>query len=97
MHPTRSQCKHLGGIGHNLKPIIFIGDKGLTESVYRDLDNALEHHEILKIRIRVDNRKKRDELLEKIVERSMATLLQKIGNIALLYRQSKDQKLELPK
>ena len=97
MKPSKSQCKYLRRKGHDLKPIIFIGGSGLTDNVFSELDGALEHHELLKVRVRVGDRDKRNALLDKLLKRSAATLLQRTGNVALLYRKAKESKLILPK
>ena len=67
-----------------------MGGKGLTESLLAELDLALEHHELVKVRLAADDRKARDELVEALVERSNARLVQRIGNIACLYRRHPD-------
>ncbi len=97
MKLNRSQCKYLRTKGHDLKPIIFVGGSGLTDNVFSELDRALEYHELLKIRVRVGDRDKRDALLEKILQRSASILLQRTGNVALLYRKAANPKLILPK
>ena len=97
MKLSKSQCKYLRRKGHDLKTIIFVGGSGLTDNVFSELDGALEHHELLKIRVRVGDRDKRDALLDKLLKRSAATLLQRTGNVALLYRKAKEPKLILPK
>jgi len=97
MKPSKSQCKYLRSKGHDLKPIILVGGSGLTTNVFRELDGALEHHELLKVRVRVGDRDKRDALLDKLLERSAATLVQRTGNVALLYRKAKKPKLMLSK
>ena len=90
------QRKYLRGLGHELKPIVFVGNPGITDNVLAELDVALEHHELIKVRLRVGDRARRDVMLGELVDRSRATLLQRIGNIALLYREAEEAKLVLP-
>ena len=96
MSLTEAQSKHLRGLGHALKPIVFISTSGLTDAVLAELDGALAHHELVKVRIRVGDRKERDALLEQLVEQTEAHLIQRIGNVALLYREAEEPKIKLP-
>lgn len=96
MNLTESQRKHLRRLGHALKPVVMIGHAGLTDSVAAEIDVALEHHELIKIRVRVGDRTQRDRVMDGIVERLRAELIQRIGNMALLYRPAEEPKLDLP-
>jgi len=96
MSLRRAQCKHLRRLGCALKPVVLIGAGGLSESVLAELDNALAHHELIKVRVRVGDRGRRDEVLAQLVTRSGATLVQRIGNVALLYRAAEEPKIHLP-
>jgi len=96
MKLTESQRKHLRRLGHALKPVVMIGNAGLTDSVATEIDAALEHHELIKIRVRVGDRAQRDRVMNGVVERLLAELVQRIGNMALLYRPAEEPKLTLP-
>ena len=92
-----SQLKYLRGLGHRLKPVVFLGDKGLTDAVVAELDTALGHHELLKVRVRAGDREARDTLIGELCARSSAELVQRIGNVALVYRENPEQrKIRLP-
>jgi len=96
MSLTESQCKHLRGLGHHLKPLVLIGSAGLSEGVLAEIDSSLEHHELIKIRVRSGGRKERDELIAELATRAGAQLIQRIGNVALIYRQAEDPKIAIP-
>ena len=96
MNLTENQRKHLRGLGHALKPVVMIGNAGLTDSVAAEIDAALEHHELIKVRVRVGDRKERDQVVDGVVVRLRAALIQRIGNMALLYRPAEEPKLVLP-
>ncbi|NIW25259.1 MAG: ribosome assembly RNA-binding protein YhbY [Gammaproteobacteria bacterium] len=96
MKLTENQRKHLRRLGHALKPVVMIGNAGLTDAVAAEIDAALEHHELIKIRVRVGDRTKRDDVMDGVVERLSAELVQRIGNMALLYRPAEEPKLALP-
>ena len=92
MELSEAQKKHLRGLGHALKPLIMIGDAGLTESLYTEYDSTLSHHELIKVRVRVGDRDARDEIICSLCERSGGTLVQRVGNMALLYRENPDKR-----
>ena len=87
---TERQRKTLRGLGHKLHPIVRIGDRGLTEAVLNELEQALAHHELLKVSIRAGDRDTRDELIEAMCSHTGATLVQRIGNVALVFRRNPD-------
>ena len=91
---TESNKKFLRGLGHQLKPLIIVGDAGLSDSLLAEYETTLQHHELIKVRVRVGDRALRDEIIEKLCSKSSATLVQRIGNVALLYRQNLNKKPE---
>lgn len=98
MDLTERQKKFLRREAHNMKPVVTVGDKGLTDALTKELGGALEHHELLKIKVRVGDRAARDELIHELCSACSATLISRVGNIATLYRQNrKNPKLQLPK
>ena len=93
---SESQSKHLRRLGHALKPVVMIGAGGASAAVLAELDQALEHHELVKIKIRAADREARDTLLDAIVAAAHATLVQRIGHVALIYRAAQKPKIVLP-
>ena len=83
---SSQQVRKLRGYAHSLKVIVTVGNNGLTESVQNEIDNALEQHELLKIRVNAGDRDERDEMINSICEKSGAQLIQRIGHVASLYR-----------
>lgn len=94
MKLSEPQKKHLRGLGHPLKPLIMVGDSGLSESLLAEFESTLKHHELIKVRVRVGDRTARDEIIEKLCSDSAANLIQRVGNVALLYRPNLNKKLE---
>ncbi len=93
-----SQKKYLRGLGHALKPTITVGDKGLTESLLAEYESTLMHHELIKVKVRIGDRSTRDEMIRELCSSSSAELIQRIGNVALLYRENpENNKIRLPK
>ena len=94
---TTNQKKYLRGIAHGLNPMIIIGANGVTESLMAELDSTLEHHEILKIKMASADRDDRKQIVDYILEQTGALLVQTIGKICVIYRQSEESELPLPK
>ncbi|MBK8816455.1 MAG: ribosome assembly RNA-binding protein YhbY [Methylococcaceae bacterium] len=77
--------KKLRSQAHGLKPVIMIGQAGVTEGVLAETEIALDHHELIKVKIRAE-RDERNTMCEKICTATKANLIQMIGQIAVLYR-----------
>lgn len=92
MELTDAQKKRLKGLAHALHPIVLIGQNGLKDTILVEIDQALEYHQLVKIKINAGDRDLRDQILEKILEHtSEAILIQKIGNTAVLYQRNPDR------
>lgn len=94
MRLSEPQKKFLRGLGHQLKPLVTIGEAGLSDSVLSEYESTLDHHELMKIRVRIGDRVARDEIIRKLCSESSATLVQRIGNVALFYRPNLNKKAE---
>lgn len=95
---TSSQIRYLRGLAHPLKPVLLLGGKGVTAGVLKELEQALDDHELIKVRLTGDDRAARTADLAKLVESSRAEAIQAIGHIAVLYRRNQDQpRIALPK
>lgn len=92
MKLSESQKKFLRGRGHQLKPLIMVGDAGLSESLLTEFESTLAHHELVKVKIRAADRAARDEMIRKLCTSYSATLLQRVGNVALVYRANPKKK-----
>lgn len=79
------QKKKLKSQAHNLKPVVMIGQAGLTTSVLAEIELALNSHELIKIKIRAE-RDERQQISEQICSETLAELIQTIGQIIVLYR-----------
>lgn len=85
MPMTENQKKHLRGLGHALKPVVTTGEAGLTPAVLAEIRGGLAHHELMKVRVRGQERGERDALLQRICRETGAELVQRIGHVALLW------------
>jgi len=86
---TEPQKKHLRRLGHALHPIVLIGRQGLTDSVAAEMRRALDDHELVKIRARVDSRENRDGIFAELAGLTSSEFLFRIGNVGLFYKQNK--------
>lgn len=92
---TEKQKRHLRGIGHGLKPVVIVGDAGVTEPLLAELDRSLEHHELLKVRVNAGDREERDGMIRELCEATGSELVQRIGHVILLYRPAAEPRLAL--
>lgn len=88
---TQAQKKYLRGLAHSKKPVVMIGQNGIGPGVIQELDGALTAHELIKVSVRVGDRDARNELLAELVKQCNGELVQRIGNVAALYRRHKDK------
>jgi RNA-binding protein len=83
---TEKQKRWLKSQVHHLKPVVLVGQAGLTDAVLAELNLALDHHELLKVRVAAGDRDQRDEVIGQMAQESRATLVSRVGNVAALYR-----------
>ena len=88
---TDAQRKHLRRLGHDLDPVVLIGNNGLGPNLVAEMDQALTHHELVKVRARVGDRDLRDELLAELAATTRSELVQRIGHVALYYRRNPEE------
>lgn len=81
------QKKKLKAQAHALNPVVIIGQAGLTEAVLKEINVALDAHELIKIKIRAE-RDERAVISAQICAETKAELIQSIGQIAVVYRQN---------
>ena len=84
-------------MAHSLKPVVLLGGNGLTEGVMAEIDAALAHHELIKVRGPSEDREEKNLIMDAIVRESGAVKVQTIGHMLVLYKQSEEKKIELPK
>ncbi|MEN1728490.1 MAG: YhbY family RNA-binding protein [Pseudomonadota bacterium] len=94
---SNNQKKYLRGLTHTLDPVVMVADKGLSDNVMAEIELALDHHELIKIKLRGD-RDQRKAWIEEISEKTEGLLVHQIGQVACFYRQHpKKPKLALPR
>lgn len=89
MSLSPEQRREYRAIAHNLKPVIIVGDKGLSEGLQDELERALSDHELIKIKVASTDREARQEAIQALCDTSGAELVQTIGKIAVILRRAK--------
>lgn len=97
MSLNKKQINYLKGLAHNLKPVVLLGSNGLTEGVIAEIDTSLDHHELIKIKIPTDDREVKHLIVDAIVRETNGLKVQVIGKTLILYRQSEEKKIHIPK
>ncbi|CAM3743284.1 ribosome assembly RNA-binding protein YhbY [Avibacterium gallinarum] len=97
MQLSTKQKQFLKGLAHHLSPVVMLGGNGLTEGVIAEIDNALNHHELIKVKIAGADRETKQLIIDAIVRETQAAAVQTIGHILVLYRPSEEHKISLPK
>lgn len=85
MQLTEKQRRHLKGLAHPLKPVILMGNAGLTAAVVAETRRALSDHELIKVRLPGLERTERDVALKLLAEQTGSVMVTRIGHVAVLY------------
>ncbi len=85
---TSEQIRYLRGLTHPLQPVVTVADKGLNENVMIEIESALQHHELVKIKLRAD-RDTRTAWINKISQQCSAEKIHAMGQVACFFRRNK--------
>ena len=94
---NKKQIQYLKGLAHSLKPVVLLGNNGLTEAVVAEIDFALNHHELIKVKIPMDDRETKALIVEAICRETKSTKVQVIGKTLVVFRQGEEKKIRVPK
>lgn len=83
---TSAHRRTLAATAHAIRPIVMIGNEGLSESVMRELDIGLKSHQLIKVKVFAGEREARNGLMNEICQRLAAAPVQHIGKILVIYR-----------
>jgi len=93
---TGKQKQFLRAAAHKLKPVIMVGNGGVSDSVVAEFATTIAHHELIKAKIAAGDHTERDQLIATLAQRGEAEVVQVIGRIAVFYRRAETPKLVLP-
>lgn len=88
---SSSERKRLKGLAHHLDPVVQIGRSELTDSVVAEAERAIASHELMKVRIDIDDRHQRSGIADELASRLEAAHVDSIGRIAILWRRKGDE------
>ncbi len=89
---TRDFLKELRGQAHGLSPVVMVGQSGLSDGVLAAIEDALEAHELIKVKMLDDDRDQRAAWIEQILEVSGAAKVLAVGKMLSIYRKRKPKK-----
>ncbi|MDR7192989.1 RNA-binding protein [Luteimonas terrae] len=89
---TAAQTRFLRGQAHGIKAMLQVGGKGISEALIAEINAALEHHELIKVKVGATDRDVRDAMITDLAARTDSALVQRIGHVAVLYRQSTERR-----
>lgn len=93
---SNPQRRYLRGLTHALKPVVIVAEKGLSDNVQAEIELALEHHELIKVKLRAE-REQRTLWTEQISSTLGAELVHQVGQVACYYRRHPNKpKIALP-
>ena len=91
------QKRHLRSLGHALEPVLQIGKSGVTDAVIRAIDDALGHHELVKVRLGAECDEERRGLGARLASATRSELAQLLGRTLLVYRAHPEKpRIKLP-
>lgn len=85
---TQKQKRQLKALAHHLKPVVMVGQHGLSDGVFNELESALDAHELIKVRLSGADRAERQAMQQVICAKTGAHLIQQIGHIAVYFRRN---------
>jgi RNA-binding protein len=93
---TPAQRQYLKGLAHSRQPVVMIGNQGLTAAVLKEVERALDAHELIKIKAGTDEPETRRAWLEEICATTGAAPVQQIGKVLVIYRAANKPVIVLP-
>ena len=94
---TGKQKRHLRALGHKLKPLVLIGKKEIEETLVTEVNAALDHHELIKVKLLESCMLDRNAASEMLASACNAEIAQILGKTFLLYRPANTPVIILPK
>jgi RNA-binding protein len=87
---TNKERAHLKARAHALEPVVHIGHSGVTDALVAEVERALTAHELIKVKIGVDDRAARVAIGDEIATRTDATAVHRVGKVLILWRPRPD-------
>lgn len=98
MSLTPSQIRYLRSLAHDLSPVVLLGNKGATEAVVKELGQALDIHELVKVKLSSGDKDGRQAQIDVLTGGTQAQEIRQIGHVVVLFRRNADEpKIALPR
>lgn len=94
---TGKQKRFLRAMGHSLNPIVLVGKGEVTEPLIKETNEALDHHELIKVKILESCIMDRHDVADELAAACCADIAQVLGRTFLLYKKGKEPKIDLPR
>jgi RNA-binding protein len=95
---TPSQIRYLRSLAHDLSPVVLLGNKGATEAVVKELNQALDIHELVKVKLSGGDKDDRLAQIAVLTSGTQAEQVHRIGHVAVLFRRNANEpKIALPR
>lgn len=92
---TNKQRKRFRTIAHSLKPVVTVSANGLSAPVIKEINRALDDHEMIKIKLLAADRESRKQLIERICRDTKSENIQEIGKVLVILRESREPQARL--
>ena len=98
MPVTERQRRHLKGLAHHLKPVVIVGQAGISQAVLDETGTSLDSHELIKVKVNAGDREERERMIGELAKHTQAQVIYTIGHVVVLFRANpkKKQPLSLP-
>lgn len=84
---TNAEIRKLKARGQLLEPMLKVGKAGLSEGFLKSVDEALAHHELIKVKF-TEFKEEKKTLAPLLAEKTASQLIMRVGNVAVLYRKN---------
>ena len=95
---SKTQIRYLRSLAHDLSPLVLLGNKGATAAVVKELNQTLDIHELVKVKLSGGDKDEREAQIEFLVSGTQAEQIHQIGHVVVLFRRNADEpKIALPR
>ena len=95
---STSQIRYLRSLAHDLSPVVLLGNKGATEAVVKELNQALDIHELVKVKLSGGDKGERQAQIDTLTGGTQAEKIHQIGHVVVVFRRNADEsKIALPR
>ncbi|HEY0199080.1 MAG TPA: ribosome assembly RNA-binding protein YhbY [Rhodanobacter sp.] len=95
---SSSQTRYLRSLAHDLSPVVLLGNKGATEAVVKELNGALDIHELVKVKLSGGDKDERQIQIDVLVDGTQSEKIHQIGHVVVLFRRNTEEpKIALPR